>query len=475
LSPELARAGSGKLNLTTAIIVILSAVALIGPSHLIMFLSVVALLIGRIVLWRANETPVLLFMFFYQWLQVTMPVIYSNLSGEELSNYSPYGGNIELATLLSLFALTIFALGMKVGVGKPHFEESIAAHAQAETIDTSRIFLAYIGMAVISILLVKLAESLPAISQLLLASAPLKWAIYFAAAYVSLVRGRRMGLLLFLPMLIELAASLGSFYSDFKTAIFVTLHAMIAAGVRFSGSGILAIGLTTGLLLNLSIYWTAVKADFRSYINDSATNNVSIGTTEKLTKLIELVSEVTYPNFSEASERMIRRIGYTDFFGAVLNEVPERVPYENGAIVLDALVRPFMPRVLFPEKTEIDDSERTAKYAGVLISGKNEGTSISIGWLGELYIDFGTILMMPAIFLFGSLYGIVYRHLVGSQLTIGLPGMGFATGIFIPLAAMESSVTKLFGFFIAAILVCILFSKTLLPRIMKWLLVRKNV
>jgi uncharacterized iron-regulated membrane protein len=46
------------------------------------------------------------------------------------------------------------------------------------------------------------------------------------------------------------------------------------------------------------------------------------------------------------------------------------------------------PRALFPDKPPVpDDSAVTEYYTGIYILG--ESTSISIGYVGELYIDFG--------------------------------------------------------------------------------------
>ena len=80
---------------------------------------------------------------------------------------------------------------------------------------------------------------------------------------------------------------------------------------------------------------------------------------------------------------MVRRLSYVEyFFGAVLDYVPRIVPHEDGALWWDAISRPFMPRFFFTDKAIIDDFERTNKYTGFAVSGANEGTSISIGYMG---------------------------------------------------------------------------------------------
>src|SRR5205814_3724135 len=85
------------------------------------------------------------------------------------------------------------------------------------------------------------------------------------------------------------------------------------------------------------------------------------------------------------------------------------MPYENGRLWFDAVKHVFTPRAFFPGKGIIDDSARTTYYTGVLVAGLEQGTSISIGYMGESYIDFGPIGMFVPIFFLGLLYGYIYR------------------------------------------------------------------
>ena len=97
----------------------------------------------------------------------------------------------------------------------------------------------------------------------------------------------------------------------------------------------------------------------------------------------------TASSFGNATQGMLDRLSYVDFFAVVLETVPSQLPHENGALWLDAITRPFMPRLFFPSKTVIDDSERTNYYTGLGVAGAEEGTSISLGYVAESYIDFG--------------------------------------------------------------------------------------
>src|SRR4029077_6417558 len=114
-----------------------------------------------------------------------------------------------------------------------------------------------------------------------------------------------------------------------------------------------------------------------------------------------LVEDVTWDNFLDGMDALIMRISYVNFFALATENVPGRIPYENGALWRGSVVHMFMPRVLFPEKPILDDSERTRTYTGMNVAGSEQDTSIGIGYVGESYIDFGPIGMFIPIFLLG--------------------------------------------------------------------------
>ena len=139
--------------------------------------------------------------------------------------------------------------------------------------------------------------------------------------------------------------------------------------------------------------------------------------------------------------------------------MPALVPHENGSLWLDAVTRPFTPRILFPNKAIIDESLTTNKYSGLGVSGMAEGTQISIGYMGDTYIDFGQILMYPALFVVGYGLGRAYRWIVYSPRMIGILGFALAPVALMPAAAFEVSSAKLVGGLFAQILAVYIVSR----------------
>jgi hypothetical protein len=117
------------------------------------------------------------------------------------------------------------------------------------------------------------------------------------------------------------------------------------------------------------------------------------------------------------------------------------------------------PRLLFPNKASIDDSARTEKYTGVQVSGTEQGTSISLGYVAESYIDFGVKGMFAPILLLGLFYGLIYRFFADHQ-RYRVLGFAMATAILVFGAyTIETSNIKLLGGNLMALIVIGLFSK----------------
>ena len=109
-------------------------------------------------------------------------------------------------------------------------------------------------------------------------------------------------------------------------------------------------------------------------------------------------------------DRLAQRWGYVDFLAATMRNVPAHVPYENGALIGAAVMHVIEPRLLFPDKPRLDDNQLTAKYAGFRLDARtSSGTSVGLGYVAELYIDFGVPGTIVVMFVLGFLGGRCFR------------------------------------------------------------------
>ncbi|HEX6000925.1 MAG TPA: hypothetical protein VFZ16_16250 [Hyphomicrobiaceae bacterium] len=441
-----------------------------GPNVLLALLSIAVLVVGSVLLWRPGESPILLFAFAYPWMQGSVAIFHANWLGIDLANYSTIPGEIRNAAALSLLGVLTLAVGMRLGAGRRrHVAELMAMRQQALAHAMQRWFQLYAWGWGASFIALSSAWIVPGLSQPMLALASLRWAFFFLLAYAYFVRVRDRGRTFPLVFLYELGASIGGYFSDFKTVFFFTFLAVLASGVRIALSTQLAAAALTTFAGALGVVWTAVKGEYRAFISGGqAAQAVSADYVSRITKLFDLITGLDAETLTRAADQLLRRISYVEFFGAVLTYVPASIPHTLGAILWDAITRPFLPRILFPNKDVIDDTARTNLFTGGL-AGHSEGTSISLGYVAEAYIDFGEIGMFAALLAIGIFYGTIYRALIRWRRTRGLLGMALASAVLIGVGPLESSFTKIFGGVAVSLLAVWLTAIFIVPRFAPWL------
>jgi hypothetical protein len=425
----------------------------LGPNTLLAVLAIAVLIFGAFFLWRPGESPILLFVFGYQWLQASIKIFQANWSGIDVAGLIEYGGDIRLAIVLSLFGLLALALGLRIGAGSWNSQDSVLARSTASRFAPQYWFRLYVVAFVFATFAQSFAWEVPGLSQPLLALASVKWAFFWMLAFATFTQpGKSKSYCLF-ALAIELILGVGGYFADFKTPLMFILLASMAAGVRLSINRFLWLLTLVVMALTMAVAWSAVKTDYRKFISGGAKAQiVTVGYVERIRTLVDMLEQLDGNAMGDASQKLLQRISYVDFFGVVLDTVPRVLPHEGGALWWDAISRPFMPRILFPEKLGIDDSMRTNYYTGLNLPASEEGTSISIGYMGEAYIDFGAFGMMVPIFGLGLLLGSFYRLMLRRDPS-RLLGMALATATISGASFLESSITKVFGGLVVAMLV----------------------
>ena len=448
----------------------------VGENFILAIVAIIVFVVGFILLWRPGESPVLLFTFVFPWLQVTIPIFRANWNAQDVNQTAQYfGADLQSAIPLALTGLLTFAAGMRVGAGPSTGYEQYALRAQALSQPFLRWRNLYLLGWAISFVCLSLAFIVPGLSQLLLGAAAIKWTFFYIlafAVFVGVPNGKQQLAVIFL---LELGSSIGGYFSDFKTVFIITAFAALASGTRFSPKALVGIGLLTVVTFFFGVVWQTVKGDYRNFVSGGeAAQIVTVDYTTRIYKLGELLGNIGTNELGDGLDRFLSRLSYVDYFGVVLNYVPDQTPHENGAITWDAVTRPFMPRLFFPSKTIIDDSVRTNQYTGLGVSGADQGTSISLGWIPEMYIDFGVIGIYPSVFLIGIFFGLIYRAFLSWAPSRGLLGVGISTAILVSVGDFGNSFTKTFGGVVASLLAAWLLIRYVIPRWVPWLIVKST-
>ena len=228
------RYGIGPIGAVGPLCIIFLPLALIGPNAPLALAAIAVLAVGGLLLWRPAESPVLFFIFFYQWVQTSISLFASNLRGIPVAEFSGYRGDIEQAIVLSLLGIVALALGARIGMGARLARHAEQARIVASSRQLSEWFLLYLKASAIASFAQAFAWIVPGLSQPLLALASMKWAFFWMLAFASFLHPRSPKFYFLIAFGLEFALGFGGYFSDFKTVIFFSIFAAIASGVRFS-------------------------------------------------------------------------------------------------------------------------------------------------------------------------------------------------------------------------------------------------
>ncbi len=392
-------------------------------------------------LWRPGEPSVLLFAATFQWLQVFAPILNANRWGEAIDQYVP---DMRTAAWLGLVTVVILSIGMRLGAGRKSIVEPAVVERAAAALSPVRLGRAYVVMFVFASVNGRLSV-LPGMRQQLIALATLRWVIVFLIGWAAL-RDRRFRTIAAMVLFVEILTGFTGYFSSFKTILFVVVVLITASAVTIRR--ILRPSLVAAILavIALSAFWQAVKNDYREFLNGGRRAQIAVvPVLDRFAYLGDRISNITFDDLAAGADSGLERVGYIEYFAQSIRNVPGRVPYQGGRLWREALVHVVTPRVFFPNKPVINDSDRTNEFSGVHVATADEGASISLGYAAESYIDFGPLFMFVPIFLLGCFWGCAYRWLA-ARTRHPLLGIAVSTNLILGHAIyFESSNIKLFG------------------------------
>jgi hypothetical protein len=115
-------------------------------------------------------------------------------------------------------------------------------------------------------------------------------------------------------------------------------------------------------------------------------------------------------NFASLAQSNVR-INQGFIITNIMKNVPEKVPYAEGAELYQILEAAFLPRIIAPNKLNAGDRTIFMKYSGMQIK---KGTSMGLSSMGDAYINFGVaggcIFMFCLGWLFSEVLNGFYKH-----------------------------------------------------------------
>ena len=444
------------------------ALSLFTVNPIATFFAILFVPFAAKLLWRKNEPPILFFGLIMQWTQVCLKIFYADYLYKDFSNLFTYYQNVDKAYYYSLTSLYIICIGIFVIVHRlPQLERS-DFKKQLEHYELKKIVTLYLAAIFFTPFLVIFSHALPGLQQFFIKVQDIKWAIFFFFFTYYFVFDKNKKL--FYAILTgEIISSLTGYFSSFKDFFIISILLYVFVKRTYTYVNYALFGLLILLLFNLAIVWQYVKPEYRNYLSGGARAQVvTVSKTDALEKLYDLTRNTENLKYEDGITNLLDRLTYIDIFSASISYVPLNRPHEHGRLWLDAVKRILMPRILFPEKTSINDSEKTIIYTGMGFAGAGSGTSISLGYVTESYVDFGFPGMLIPLLMWGMVIGFSYKFILLKSYN-KIWGFAFLVPFIFEINLFEIALDKLVGSFFAFFLIYLFLNKFVIKRLDNYL------
>jgi hypothetical protein len=434
-------------------------------------LTISAILVPFILMrlvWRKGDSPILFMAMLLQWTAVSVKVFYANYTDENFIDIHDYPKEIISAFYIGLIGLIAVAFGINLALRGLKIEDKDNFKFEKEDYNFNKLTQVYVVCSIAYPILFALSFTLGGLQQPLSKLIEFKWAVFFLFMLYSLKTGQYK--IFILVACYEIALSFTGYFSTFKDyflALFIGM--LMVFGNKFKPKHVFP----TLLIISIGTYflmlWQYVKPDYRKFLSGGAESQVSVRTTtESLTKLFELVSDAAPDAIKKGFENTVNRLEYIDFLSASISQVPQNIPHTNGELWGGAFARIFQPRLLFPNKAVIDDSEKASLYTGQEFYGAEHGTSISLGYFAESYVDFGMILMHFSLLLYGFIIGSIYKYVIHSA-PDHIIGTSLVFPMFFIIFNFETALDKIIGAIFMYLVIYFIVNKFLLKSFLNYI------
>jgi hypothetical protein len=460
---------SGKLRISPAIIGLALTLlfgVLIFKNGVYLLACILTTYLMMVFLFRKNRPGMIVFAFLLQWAQVVAFVIWMNSSDWDINYLSRHA---DTAVLISCLGLVCIAATFSLTINKiPIVSESEFARA-AQTLDEKKVLLLYI---ISTLFLGGLQFALGSNSgfvQILATLASIKWVFFMVYGFICWVT-KKNWLIFVVLVLFEFTTSLYSFFSSFKEVILMTIALGITLVRQVSFKQVLIGLLAATMLALLFIGWTAIKGDYRNYVNQGKGQQVvEVSRGEAFNKIGEKVGSLSWHDFQLASYLLMYRVQYILHLTKAMDRVPDLIPYEGGHVWWENITFVLEPRLFFPNKPIYEATLKTVKYTGIHYSGRKKGSSFSLGYFADSYVDFGYFGMFFPLIVIGLALAGIYRLFINLKGVNILFRYGFVNVVFYEFCSFESDGLFLFGRLLLLTLVYIVLAKSVFPRLQSWL------
>ncbi|MDB5248355.1 MAG: hypothetical protein JWQ40_2749 [Segetibacter sp.] len=449
------------------IFLLLSLLFIIGSTQpLLMAFAIATVFVIYKFFWKRDQPKVIFFGLVLFWLTIIVKLFYADFIGISFTELS-ISPNIIQTAYVAMAALNVFAVGIFL-ITRSIKEPGERSIPNADAYDTKKIMFVYLASIVFKTVLGSIGSF--GFGEVFKALLLLRSGLIFVLLFVYYKKTNNITIPLIL-ILIEVVLSFFSFFSNFKDIIISFIVAFTFFPLKLKGKQFFFMTVVSFGCLYLLLIWQAVKGDYRSYLSGGQRSQaVVVERDEALGRFYDLASSANI-NDSELWYESIDRLSYIEFFSEATDNVPSVIPFEKGALWKQNILHVLVPRILYPKKKAIYDSEMVNKYATRKVAGADVGVSFSLGFLAESYIDYGYVFMFVPVFLLGVFFGLIYRSILNNSLNY-IWGCAFVSPLWVYFNCNGTPGAKILGWMIFYFIVYYIVNRYLIKKLDNYLKVQ---
>jgi hypothetical protein len=402
----------------------------------------------------------------FHWSQTSIGLIYKGVFGREVvaiqeSDYRPM-------VLLALGCCLAIAVGVRVGVrliAAPHAGEDRPGFAFSMTL----LAVVYgVGLAFEGTL-AAIAPNYPSVRQIIVTMDLARLGALFLI-FRRLLHPEPRWLAFGAILAVEIVLGITGFFAGFREPVILAALATMEIFDRRNLRHWAAMAGAGAAAVALGLIWMGVRVDYRrDYVSIDTLQASRSARVELIGSLASQFFDSDAERFWATADRLVDRMWTIYYPALALKRVPDMIAHTDGAIFGAALVHIVTPRIFFPDKPELpSDSDEVRKYAGVMVAGREQNTSIAFGYSAESYIDFGVPLMFLPVLGFGLALGVLYawfrKSIWHHELFVGYGTVAFWLSLYLFERSWATMLGVTLGFMVYLGVPVILLDRFLLIR-----------
>jgi hypothetical protein len=412
----------------------------------------------------------------WQWLQIFARTILTLVDGERIGG-GLFGSSVERAYWYMLASVVVLACVFRFclnNLRKPTLEDRLILYEWRP----NDLFIVYLVSLLISSSCYYAMTIVPALGQQFEALLRVKALALFVLFTTVLTTGVGLRLLVAVVAM-EIVVGFSGLLSDFREVFIFVAIAALAARIRWTSTMTMGAVAWFAVLIFLALFWTSVKAEFRQFATRSdESQKVRVDLDDRLGYLGGRALNLQHTDWGGSAYMLLARLAYVDIFGSVITVADVSPEGGFGRQWSDAFEHVMKPRVLFPDKAALSDTEVYMRLAHGSVSEEMRlGTSISVGYMAENFADFGFPGMLVGVAAVGLLIGGICRFFMSNRRMPWAVREGIVVAYIFTVGrdGVEISLPKILGGSLMFFVVYAILVRFFLPSALRWLNTRAEI